>query len=180
MTKLIDQNISLLRYFYQYLNHSLKTTKQKKIQFGESPRDKLRPCQRWIFKTLHFREFWKFSIFEAQKFFGKTYYLQICKNFAKKRSKISSDQNPLFLGHNPLFWVKKPCFWGKTGVLGSKTGVSKYYKLTKFSEFVLFWAFRKLQKKWRKNWTLKIREKLVPTWIPTRTFEFKFGMQGLT
>jgi len=24
------------------------------------------------------------------------------------------------------------------------------------------------------------REKLVPTRIPTRTFEFKFGMQGLT
>jgi hypothetical protein len=47
----------------------------------------------WIF---HFREFRNCSITEVQKFFGKTWFFQIRKNFAKKfRNKFGS-KNPVF------------------------------------------------------------------------------------
>jgi len=73
------------------------------------------------------------------------------------------------LGQTTLF--KKFGISLETPVLGLKTAVSKNSELTKFLEFGLFQTFRKLQKN---------DVKLVPTLKPTRTFDLKFGMQGLT
>jgi len=65
-------------------------------------------------------------------------------------------------------WLKKPCFGSKTGVLWSNKGVSKYSKFSKNYE------------KMTSKLNFKNLEKLSMTRIPTLTFEFKFGMQGIT
>ncbi len=70
-------------------------------------------------------------------------------------------------------------FEAKTGVFGSKQGFPNIPKFQKVQN--LFYS--RLSKNYKKM-MLKPNfgncKKLVPTQIPTRTFEFKLGMQGLT
>jgi len=63
-----------------------------------------------------------------------------------------------------VFGSKKPVFEAKT-------------RVSKHSEFTEYY---KNYKKIMLKLNFGNREKLVKTQIPTRTFEFKFGMQGLT
>ncbi len=74
---------------------------------------------------------------------------------------------------------QKPLFWGqKQGFLGQKQGFLNIPNLRNIQNFF----YSELSKNYEKM-TLKLNfencKKLIPTRIPTRTFQFKFGMQGL-
>ncbi len=112
----------------------------------------------FVNKALRKTEFSKFFNFAS---FGIV-RLPKFRNFSEKPGFCEKS-----LGQKPCYWVqKKPVFKAKTGVLGSKTGVSEF---TEYLEFVLFRIFQKLQEN-----DVKIKKL-----VPTRIFEFEFGMQGL-
>jgi hypothetical protein len=78
----------------------------------------------------------------------------------------------------PIFGSKDPVFEAKTGLWGQKQGFPNIPNLRKIQNIF----YSKLSENYEKimlKLNFENRKKLVPTQIPTRTFEFKFGMQGL-
>jgi len=96
-------------------------------------------------------------------------------NFKLLRPKLSPNRTQKW-----LFF----CIFGPNQ---TKNGIFRGQKFDYFCEiFVIFSRFWKIEnsKFSKQKMTLKsnfdIHKKLVPTWIPTWTFEFKFGMQGFS
>ncbi len=98
----------------------------------------------------------------------------------KNSSEISSE---IILEIISCFWVKKSCFGVKNRSFGVKNRGFQTIRIYGKLGICSIPNFTKLQKMMLKL-NFGNREKLVPTWIPTqiptRTFEFKFRMQGLT
>ncbi len=108
----------------------------------------------------------------SSDFFWKYPFFSNSQKFCKNSSEIS-------LGEKPLFWVKKTCFWGKNRGLGVKNRGFQTLQIYRIFGICSIPNFQKITKKMMLKSNFKNCEKLVPTQIPTQTFKFKFGMQGL-
>jgi len=113
-----------------------------------------------IFRTFHFCEFQNGLVIKVQKFFGNIRFFQT-------RKKISKIVPPVFGSKNPVLRQKQG-FWGQ------KQGFPNIQNLWNIRN----WFYSKLSKNYEKM-TLKLNFKNCEKLVPTRTFEFKFGMQGL-